>query len=475
MCKSLHVDSVLMATHNYRSLQAVAPSGCRSHSTTVVTSMPGNENLQPGKESWQTPGKAMVTVAIVFIIILASASDAWAQRKYKTLYTFNVGTDGYEPADGVTFDAAGHLYGTTFQGGTYRGGTVFKLVPHPDGSWREMVLHSFRMSDGWLPFASLIFDQAGNLYGTTPEGGTDGFGIVFELMPTKDGSWTESVIHSFTGGADGAGPVASLVFDQSGNLYGTTTGGGFSSTCTGGCGTVFKLTPKSNGHWTEGVLYSFCSVTECRDGLTPVASLIFDQVGNLYGTTQYGGNLNHCRGTNGCGLVFELTPNADGSWKEKVLHSFCPLELCDDGAFPLDNLIFDQAAGNLYGTTNSGGAAWDGLVFQLIPNGDGTWKEKVLHAFTGRDGSAPYGNVTFDRSGNLYGTTQGGGAYGAGTVFKLVLDLQGGWHETVLHSFRDHPGAFPYAGVIFGPSGNLYGTTYGNFNATFGSVFEIVP
>jgi uncharacterized repeat protein (TIGR03803 family) len=263
--------------------------------------------------------------------------------------------------------------------------------------------------------------------------------------------------------------VGGLILDQAGNLYGTTTIGG---NCWYYCGVVFKLTPGTGGSWTENVLHSFCSLKNCRDGGFSLASLIFDRMGNLYGTTAYGGAYN-------AGSVFKLTPNSDGGWIESVLHSFCSSRNCRDGGGPVGGLIFD-VAGNLYGTTSGGGAYRQGVVFELTLNGDGSWREKVLHQFTGgKDGSYPIVGLTFDQAGNLYGTANQGGSncnYGdCGVVFKLEPNSKGRWSERVLHYFQDHPGANPSGNLIFDTVGNLYGTTAGDGSATHGSVFEIKP
>jgi uncharacterized repeat protein (TIGR03803 family) len=389
--------------------------------------------------------------------------------------------DGKEPFASLVFDQAGNLYGTTESGGAHGGGTVFKLAPNADGSWRESVLYSFcsrtNCVDGEAPFASLIFDQTGNLYGTTKCGGAhvgggSGGGTVFKLAPNADGSWRESVLYSFcsrTNCVDGEAPLASLIFDQTGNLYGTTQVGG----AHGVGGTVFKLAPNADGSWRESVLHSFCSCPHCSDGEFPEASLIFDSDGNLYGTTFGGG------GIFGGGTVFKLAPNG----RESVLHSFCFRTKCD-GEFPFSSLIFDQA-GNLYSTTKGfGGAHAGGTVFELAPNADGSWTQTVLHTFCSRtncvDGGQPAGLV-FDFAGNLYGTTESGGDQGClsgdgcGVVFKLTPNSKGGWNERVLHTFADHPGANTGAGLIFDAAGNLYGTSGGDESTTFGSVFALAP
>ena len=418
---------------------------------------------------------AAASVALLIVIVtLALAPGAWAQSKFKTLYKFN-GADGANPNAGLTFDQAGNLYSTTENGGSVRG-TVFELTPNQDGSWTESRLYSFDWTDGVVPFADVIFDAARNLYSTTFWGGANSScncGTVFELTPAANGTWTETVLHNFENDDNGASPSAGLTWDAAGSLYGATKVSGISS----GNGVVFKLTPNQDSSWSESVLHRFKGG---RDGAAPDrGNLIFDTAGNLYGSTAGGGKGSCNLGQwTGCGTIFELTPNADGSWTEHILHRFSGVE---DGAAPEGALIFD-ASGNLYGTTLSGGAHGYGNVFELTPNADGSWKEKVLHQFTGgRDGANSYSGVIFDAAGNLYGTTYAGGnlsecgGKGCGVVFKLTPKLSGGWGETVLHVFHGTPGASPYAGLIFDAAGNLYGTTSGDGSTTFGSVFEITP
>lgn len=403
----------------------------------------------------------MAVAAVVLIVTLLSVPGTWATDKYKTLYNFadhSGGKDGWSPQSSLIFDAAGNLYGTAATGGAYGFGAVFELSPERDGSWTESVLHSFDGTDGQQPDAGLIFDQIGNLYGTTFYGGTDGDGVVFQLTPNGDGSWSEDLLYSFKGGEDAGWPDAGLTFDQAGNLYGATTGGGAF-----GGGAVFQMTPSKDAGWTESVLYSFCSLKDCADGFTPEKALIFDKAGDLYGTVQ--------GGAYGFGAVFKLH-NGDGSWTESVLHSF--KNDGKDGVYPYGGVILDPS-GNLYGTTTGGGVHDSGAVFKLSPNGDGGWTESVLHSFNGRNGDAPQASLTFDQVGNLYGTTEFGGAGGIGAVFELTPNSKGGWEERVLHSFRNHPGVWPLAALIFDAGGNLYGTTQGAGRKTKGSVFEITP
>ena len=399
----------------------------------------------------QKPSIRLVATLAIFITTLF-ATGAQAAAADNVLHSFkNDGTDGNYPYAGLIFDAAGNLYGTTSAGGTNSAGTVFELTPAGGGTWTEKVLHNFGSgTDGKTPYAGLIFDAAGNLYGTTLAGGTNGAGTVFELTPAGGGTWTEKVLWSFGNGTDGYSPSGSLIFDAAGNLYGTTQYGGTSIS-----GTVFELTPAAGGTWTEKVLWSFGSGA---DGAYPPDGLIFDAAGNLYGTAYHGG-------AHGYGTVFELTPAGGGTWTEKVLWSFGNGM---DGGYPESGLIFD-AAGNLYGTTFSKGSDGGGTVFELTPAAGGTWTEQVLHNFgSGTDGAKPYAGLVLDAAGNLYGTTYLGGSYGGGTVFRL--NAQG---ETLLYSFSGTDGAKPYAGLVLDAGGNLYGTTQNGGTDGVGTAFEI--
>jgi hypothetical protein len=342
----------------------------------------------------------------------------------QVLYAFQGGSDGSSPSSGLIFDSSGNLYGTTAEGGGgactngFAGcGTVFELSPNGSGGWMESMLYSFQGgSDGASPSSGLIFDQAGNLYGTASHGGVfvggnDGLGTVFELSPNGSGGWTESVLYSFQGGSDGEYPQG-LIFDQRGNLYGTTSGGG--GTCgkfgVGTCGTVFELSPNGSGGWTETLIYVFQS----SDGIwNPNPGLVFDEAGNLYGTTPQTGGSAGCFNGLGCGAVFELSPNGSGGWREALLYAF---RGGSDGGYPTPMLIFDRA-GNLYDTAEQGGQAQCpstdfgcGTVFELSPNGSGGWTKTTLYSFQGgSDGWNPQAGLIFDETGNLFGTTSGGG------------------------------------------------------------------
>ncbi len=387
------------------------------------------------------------------LVLISSLASSWAKPRYKTLHTFKQ-TGPNTPTAALVADLQGNLYGTTLLGGVHNAGSVFKLAPDDHHGWTETVLHTFNPmdGDGEAPADTLIFDAAGNLYGTTQLGGAFGRGTVFELAPDGHGGWNETVLHSFDI-TDGEAPWPAVIFDAAGNVYGTTQQGGAFRR-----GTVFELAPDGHGGWNETVLHSFYRT----NGEYPEAGLISDSAGNLYGTTPYGGG-------HGGGTVFELAPDGHGGWKQTVLHSFNRT----DGAYPA-GLIFD-AAGNLYGTTSGGAAHNAGTVFELAPDGHGGWKETVLHSFNGKDQANPRAGLIFDAAGNLYATTSGGAAHNAGTVFELAPNGHGGWKETVLHSFKDRPGADPLGSLIFGPLGHLYGTTSGDIQTTWGSVFEITP
>lgn len=333
---------------------------------------------------------------------LKKSGSTW---KETTLHFFS-GTDGAQPAAGlVQALGPGYLFGTTSSGDAYGAGNVFFLY-NTGANWLEGTIWSFGATsgDGLQPYCDLIKDSAGNLYGTTQLGGAYLGGTVFEL--TVSGvTWTETVLHSFGSGSDGQGPIAGLLIDGSGNLYGTTVFGG-----TAGNGVVFEMT-QSGGVWSETILYSFGSGS---DGQFPNGALIKDSKGALYGTTSSGG-------TSGNGTVFKLFQSG-GVWKENVLYNFAG---GSDGALPLGGLRWSGGYGALYGTTNLGGRSGCGrpgcgTVFELTQSG-GVWSETILHAFksTG-DGIGPAGQVILDKSGNLYGTTTTGGTYDRGTVWEIT-------------------------------------------------------
>jgi uncharacterized repeat protein (TIGR03803 family) len=335
------------------------------------------------------------------------------------LHTFTGGTDGATSYAGLVLDAAGNVYGTTSRGGNLHGcggtgcGVVFEFSPNSSGGWSETILHNFTgEEDGGEPWTSLIFDAAGNLYGTTYGGGSpNGGGVVFKLSPNGSGGWSETVLHTFSGGADGGNPFGTLTFDAVGNLYGTTTAGG-KVDCL--CGVVFELSPTVSGPWKETLLHTFSG----NDGNTPQAGLVWDTAGNLYGSTVYGGQRFGCDGE-GCGVIFELSPGAGAPWKYTAFHIFNQNQLAR-GIYPQGDLLLDSA-GNVYGTGSEGGCA--GVFFKLSPNSGG-WTESVLHSFScgnnKDDGSQPSGALVSDSLGNIYGATNLGGVHNSGTVYKIT-------------------------------------------------------
>lgn len=321
---------------------------------------------------------------------------------------------------------------------------------------QETVLHTFNNSDGDEPIAGVIFDTSGNIYGTTFYGGANGVGEVFELTPQGSG-WTETVLHSFNNtGVDGFYANSGLVFDAFGNLYGTTFWGGDFNV-----GTVFELSPTTGGGWTEQVVHSFDN--HGGDGTYPHGGLILDASGNIYGTAGGGG-------ANGYGIVYELTPAGGGAWTETVLHSFAST----DGAQPEASLTFD-GSGNLYGTTEFGGSysactGGCGTVFELSPATGGGWTETVLRSFNAADGANPGAAVIFDKAGNLFGTA--GGASGNGPVFELLHSAGGDWREKIVHRFSPEEGNNPST-LIFDNDGNLYGPTATGGAHNRGTIFEL--
>jgi uncharacterized repeat protein (TIGR03803 family) len=408
----------------------------------------------------QQVGSALKAIGATALTIALFAASSFAGTE-KVLHDFN-STNGKYANGALVFDSLGNLYGVTSSGGHYGGGVAYMLSRNSSGTWVETILHNFgntKNKDGAAPYNNLIFDSAGNLYGTTYAGGAASAGTVYELSPATGGKWTEAVLHSFAGGLnDGSTPEAGLLLDAAGNLYGTTfLGGTFTK------GAAFELSPVSGGGWTEKLIWSFGNGT---DGANPDGALISDTVGNLYSTTANGGAKNF-------GTVFELS-SSGGSWTETILHNFGTFH---DGLYPFSTLVFD-AVGNLYGTTTGGGTKGYGTVFELSPASGGTWTETILHNFaSGSDGYQPDAEqLVFDAAGNLYGTTLQGGAHSLGIVFKLTPSSTGHWTETLMHAFTGTgDGGGPFAGVILDSAGNLYGATNGGGPTGVGVIYEITP
>jgi uncharacterized repeat protein (TIGR03803 family) len=395
-------------------------------------------------------------VAFIFqttLILLLAAAMASAGEN--VLYTFSGGND-CAAYGSLILDPAGNLFGTT-TGAFGSRGEVYELTNN-SGTWTETVLYSFGVApDGEAPEGGVVRDAAGNLYGTTSRGGANGGGTVYKLTQGS-GGWTEAVIYSFTGGADGASPEGSLAMDAAGNLYGTATFGGASNN-----GVVYELSPAS-GSWTQTVLYSF---TGANDGGQPLAGPILDPAGNLYGTAS---QVNQ----DDTGVAYKLTPGSAG-WTYGVLYSFT---LGNDGGDTEGPLTRDQS-GAIYGPANAGGTGNAGVVFKLRPGMftppslPAGWNEEVLYNFTGGDdGNGPNTGVVFDQAGNLDGATSQGGSGGFGVIYQLTPGSPS-WSENVLYTFTGGAdGGFPESTIALDSSGNIYGTTVAGGNRC-GVVYQI--
>jgi uncharacterized repeat protein (TIGR03803 family) len=394
------------------------------------------------------------------ILIILVCGNMHAQSEELLLFSFDF-NDGFFPATGLALAKNGALFGTS---GGYTCGNVFQLKVE-NGAWVEKTVHSFPKhgAKGCEPNGTVVLDNAGNLYGTTSGGGEYNGGTVFELSPERNGLWKEKILHSFSATDPGGSYLAAgVIFDAEGNLYGTTEVGAANNQ-----GSVYELTPGAGGVWTEKVLHSFSN--DGADAYNASGSLTLDGTGNLYGTSSNGG-------TDGGGTVFELSPQSNGNWTEAVIWNFATDNT--DGFYPLGGVAIN-AAGSLFGTTLVGGTYGMGTVFELIKAASGGWQESVLHAFSGypNDGQNSYSPLTFDPKGNLFGTTYAGGTNGNGTVFEVSLSASGNWTESVVYSFGRVPvdGNNPQAGLVRGSSGNFYGTTYYGGSLGDGCVFEVRP
>jgi uncharacterized repeat protein (TIGR03803 family) len=415
----------------------------------------------------------------------------------QVIYNFGASPDGNGPAAGVVLDAKGNLYGTTALGGSFSKGTVYELMSN-GGQWTEKVLYNFchpgmHCSDGSLPISKLASDSAGNLYGTASEGGLYsepnsgiGNGVVFELTPQQDGTWTETVLYNFQGGWDGDYPQGgSLLFDKDGSLYGTTLGGGGTGVFGYGNGTVFELSPASNGQWTEQVLADFCFLAGlCNpsegEGANPQDGLVFDSGGNLFGVTRIGPpKFGEGLPEYGYGTVFELGPTSSDYWSQSWPYNFQSGPT--DGATPMGALTIDSS-GAFYGTTSAGGNSTgspdSGTVFKLALGTDGKWHNSILYNFCAlpvcADGSHPTTGVVFDQSGNLFGTTLNGGKLDAGIVFKLEPQPDGTWKQTTLYTFEGADTGQGPVGLTIDSSGNLYVVAAGGPTGR-GVILELIP
>jgi uncharacterized repeat protein (TIGR03803 family) len=389
-------------------------------------------------------------------LLLMSVYSAHAQVNETVLYNFcyegSPCKDGVYPQGRLTPDGKGNFYGVTIEGGDFGAGVVFELSPNGNGGWNENPIYSFDPGPGGFTpaYSYVIFDSAGNLYGTASSGGGANYaGVVFELSPGES-SWTETVLYDFAGSPDGASPYSGLVMDPAGDLYGVTHLGGAS-----GNGTVFEVSP-SGGGWTERVIYNIADSDAILGGLA------IDSVGNIFG--------------NSYETVFELIPNGN-VFDPHVIHTFAGSP--KDGSNAFGTPVLD-GAGNIYGTTNGGGAHESGTVYQVSPAPHGKWKERILYSFKdGKDGGGPGAGVVLDADGNIYGTTTAAGKYTYGTVFELAAPLgKGSYKETTLWNFTGTDGEDSLGSLIL-DRGNLYGTAErggsGAGSEGDGVVFEVTP
>jgi uncharacterized repeat protein (TIGR03803 family) len=410
--------------------------------------------------------RCALTLALLALLLI-TARPARAQTE-TVLYSFAGSPDGATPQSSLTPDGKGNFYGTTQQGGgEHEGlGTVFELSPNGNGGWNETVLYSFcaeggfSCTDGALPNGNLVFDSAGNLYGTASEGGStcgvsEGCGVVFELSPVG-GNWTETVVYSFCPDGNcqplGGYPLGGLVIDAVGNLYGNDNSG------------VFELSP-SGGGWTGQII--------SHNAVNPVSGPAIDASGNIFTVAP--------SSVNEKPTVFEVSPDGKSGWNTTALYTFTS---SPQGSAIWSSPTLDQA-GNVYGTEtawyNIGKKPHDfrGTVYKLSPAKSG-WTKKILYTFTPDDsateGNAPSGGVVLDAAGNIYGTTIQGGTKGLGTVFELVAPVGKAkkYEEQVLWNFNGGDGSHPLGGLIL-EGGNFYGTTSAGGSSGGGVVFELTP
>jgi uncharacterized repeat protein (TIGR03803 family) len=396
------------------------------------------------KVSYVAVLRGALTLAVLSALLILGVHPAQAQTE-SVLYNFTGTPDGANPYSTLTFQG-GNIFGTTKNGGLNGYGTVFELTPNGSGGWTESVLYNFcpaapSCTDGANPtYTKLAFDKNGNLYGTAFNGGALGNGAVFELTPSGN-TWIYNVIYSCKGQPDGANPVNGLIFDAAGNLYGTAYSGGG-----GGNGAVFELSPSTGGAWTEQVIVSMP---------TTFAGLAIDSSGNLYGTTT--------------ASVVELHPNGSGGFFTSTLFTFAA-QL--QGKTP-NGTPFLDSAGNIYGTTVTGGKNNLGVVYKLVKGSTGKYTEKILYSF-GNNGTQPYGGVVVDTAGNVYGATTAGGKNGAGIVYELVFNGTS-YQERSLQAFIGENGAVSYSTLLLDSGNYLYGTTFGGGSSGQGAVFEVNP
>lgn len=400
---------------------------------------------------------------LLVILLMMALTVSLSASSSQVIYSLGGDEDGEYPDTDLVVDSAGNIYGTTVQGGDFSGGTVFQLTPSGTG-YVHTVLYNFTSGpDGGQPYKGVTLDSQGNLYGTTVIGGSggicagEGCGVVYKL--TKNGStWTQSVIYNFTGRNDGYEPGSGVTFDTAGNLYGTTPVGGAK-----GAGVIYELSP-SGSSWTFKLIHTFTGGNDGSGG--SAGRLLLDAAGNFYGVCTVGG-------ANGAGTAYKLSL-VQGVWKFQTLYAF---KGTPDAGFPYSALSMDSS-GNLYGTTYYAGANNLGSVYQLSKKGS-TWTENLLYSFKGgSDGASPIGNVNVDPSGNLYGTTSEGGAArcSCGTIYMLTLPRGGNWTESIVYRFKNTPdGGFAYNGMTPDGAGHYVGATVHGGTAGEGAFYQFTP
>ncbi len=398
------------------------------------------------------------------------ANGSW---KETVIHNFAGGSDGsfylgeYSGLSLYSFsrlriDSAGTLYGVTPTGGAYGLGVLFKLQKDSIGNWTETILYAFgNTGDGVYP-GSFAFDRSGNVLGVTNKGGTNNVGVIYQLTPAAQGSWTESILYTFTSALDGAYPTG-LTMDSAGNLFGVASQGGFDG-CVGqdlnlvGCGTVFELTPGSAASWS----FTTVHLLTVPEGNCPLGDPVVDSAGNVYGSTYY---LNGY----GNGIVFEVSPGANGAWTFSTVYAFAG---GPDGGNLYTSLVLGKD-GHFYGTSSRGGLYQNGEIFDLIPSKGLAWKKSALFSFNYSDGQGAGPNQpVLDGAGDLYVST---GA-GASSVLKLTPSSSGAWSSQRLYSFRLGDEGYTTIGTLIGDSaGNLFGTTQSGGLKHSGAVFELSP
>lgn len=405
------------------------------------------------KHVWIYAGRMLAMVAATSLLITA----AWAASATKLVYSFGGNADGEYTDTELVRDSAGNLYGTSVQGGIFGGGTVFQVTP----AGVHTVLYDFTGgADGGEPYKGVTLDAQGNLYGTAVTGGggscEGGCGVVYKLS-NSGGSWNQTVIHTFTG-SDGSGPGSPVAIDKNGDVFGTTPTGGAN-----GIGVVYQLREDA-GAWKFRVIHTFTGGDDGGGG--SASRLLIDAAGNLFGVCTVGG-------ANGFGTVFEMSQH-QGQWQLTTLYAF---KDSPDGALPYGGLVADKG-GNFYGTTYYAGASDLGTIYQLTKI-NGVWTERVLYSFQGgSDGGSPISTLVADAAGNLYGTTSEGGAAacGCGTIFKMSRDTTGKWTETVAYRFPGTPQpGFAYNGLVGDPSGIFYGATVHGGSGNDGAIYKFRP